>query len=74
MFLRKGVNMKTLLNWLLSDNPTPQQIKNRIICKRKWRKIKKALTPDEIIFPMLLGLLGLCLAGYLAVQVSLGGM
>ena len=66
--------MKTFINWLLSDNPTPQQIKNRIILKRKWRKFKRALRPDDIIFPLMLGLLGLCLAGYLAVQVSLGGM
>ena len=57
-----------------NDNPTPAQIRNRIIMRRKWRKIKKALTPDDIIFPMLLGLLGLGLVGYLAVQVSLGGL
>ena len=57
-----------------NDNPTPAQIRNRIIMRRKWRKIKKALTPDDVIFPMLLGLLGLGLVGYLAVQVSLGGL
>ncbi len=56
------------------DNPTPTQIKNRIIMRRKWRKIKKALTPDEVIFPMLLGLLVLGLVGYLAVQLSIGGI
>ena len=42
--------------------------------RRKWRKIKKALTPDDIIFPMLLGLLGLGIVGYLAVQLSIGGI
>ena len=57
-----------------NDNPTPAQIRNRIIMRRKWRKIKKALTPDDIIFPMLLGLLGLGIVGYLAVQISLGGL
>ncbi len=57
-----------------NDNPTPTQIRNRIIMRRKWRKIKKALTPDEVIFPMLLGLLVLGLVGYLAVQLSLGGV
>ena len=57
-----------------NDNPTPTQIRNRIIMRRKWKKIKKALTPDEVIFPMLLGLLVLGLVGYLAVQVSLGGL
>ena len=57
-----------------NDNPTPTQIKNRIIMRRKWRKIKKALTPDDIIFPMLLGLLGLGIIGYLAVQLSIGGI
>ena len=64
--------MKTFINWLLSDNPTPQQIKNRIILRRKWRKIKKALTPDEIIFPMMLGIIALALVGYLAIK--LGGV
>ena len=72
MFLRKGVNMKTFINWLLSDNPTPQQIKNRIILRRKWRKIKKALKPDDIIFPMMLGIIALSLVGYLAIK--LGGV
>ena len=72
MFLRKGVNMKTFLNWLVSDNPTPQQIKNRIILRRKWRKIKKALKPDDIIFPMMLGIIALSLVGYLAIK--LGGV
>ena len=56
------------------DNPTPTQIRNRIIMRRKWKKIKKALTPDEVIFPMLLGLLVLGLVGYLAVQLSIGGI
>lgn len=72
MFLRKGVNMKTFIDWLLSDNPTPQQIKNRIILRRKWRKIKKALKPDDIIFPMMLGIIALSLVGYLAIK--LGGV
>ena len=40
-----------------NDNPTPTQIKNRIICRRRWKKIKKALTPDEVIFPFLMGVL-----------------
>ena len=40
-----------------NDNPTPTQIKNRIICRRRWRKIKKALTPDEVVFPFLMGVL-----------------
>ena len=57
-----------------NDNPTPTQIRNRIIMRRRWRKIKKALTPDDIIFPMLLGLLGLGIIGYLAVQLSIGGI
>ena len=40
-----------------NDNPTRTQIKNRIIMRRKWKKIKKALTPDEVIFPFLMGVL-----------------
>ena len=50
--------------------PTPQQIKNKIIIDRKLRKIKKALTPDEIIFPMLLGIIILGAVGFLAVKLS----
>ena len=49
---------------------TPQQIKNRIIIKRKLRKIKKALTPDEIIFPMILGAIILGAVGFLAIQLG----
>ena len=64
--------MKEFIKWLESDNPTPTQIKNRIIMRRKWRKIKKALKPDDIIFPMLLGIIVLGLVGYGAVK--LGGM
>tara|TARA_R100000353_G_scaffold72878_1_gene55742 strand:+ start:2103 stop:2321 length:219 start_codon:yes stop_codon:yes gene_type:complete len=72
MLNKKGDNMKEFLNWLVSDNPTPQQIKNRIILRRKWRKIKKALKPDDIIFPMMLGIIALSLVGYLAIK--LGGV
>ena len=64
--------MKQFIKWLESDNQTPTQIKNRIIMRRKWRKIKKALKPDDIIFPMLLGIIVLGLVGYGAVK--LGGM
>jgi len=49
---------------------TPQQIKNRMIIKRKLRKIKKALTPDEIIFPMILGAIILGAVGFLAIQLG----
>ena len=62
--------MKEFLNWLVSDNPTPQQIKNRIILRRKWRKIKRALKPDDVIFPMMLGILALFLVGYLAIKLG----
>ena len=50
--------------------PTPQQIKNKIIINRKLRKLKKALTPDEIILPMLVGVFILALVGWLAVKLS----
>lgn len=49
---------------------TPQQIKNRMIIKRKLRKIKRALTPDEIIFPMILGAIILGAVGFLAIQLG----
>ena len=50
--------------------PTPQQIKNKIILDRKLKKLKKALTPDEIILPMLVGVFILALVGWLAVKLS----
>ena len=59
--------------WLVASSesrPTPQQIKNKIILDRKLRKLKKALTPDEIIFPMLLGIIILGAVGFLAVKLS----
>jgi hypothetical protein len=49
---------------------TPQQIRNKIIIDRKLRKLKKALTPDEIIFPMLLGIIILGAVGWLAIKLS----
>ena len=38
-------------------NPTPTQIKNRIIMRRKWRKFKKMLAVDEVIAPFVGGLI-----------------
>ena len=38
-------------------NPTPTQIKNRIIMRRKWRKFKKMLAVDEVIAPFIAGLI-----------------
>ena len=55
MFLRKGVNMKTLLKWLMSDNPTPQQIKNRIILNRKWKNFKKIFSLDDEVIAFMFG-------------------
>ena len=54
------------------DNPTPTQIRNRIIFRRWVRKWKRKLTPDEIIFPMLLGIIILGAVGFLAIR--LGGI
>jgi|TARA_R100001460_G_scaffold67913_1_gene108378 hypothetical protein len=50
--------------------PTPQQIKNQIIFNRWKRKWIKRLTPDEIIFPMVLGIIVLGLIGYLAILMG----
>jgi hypothetical protein len=63
-------------NWWLVEDPklTPVQIKNRIVMRRWLRKWKKRLTPDDIIFPMLLAIVVLGLVGYGAVQLSLRGM
>lgn len=62
-----------IMMWLIASSeprPTPQQIKNKIILDRKLKKIKKALTPDEIIFPMLLGIIILGAVGWLAIKLS----
>lgn len=50
-------------------NPTPQQIRNQIIFNRWIKKWKKRLTPDEIIFPMILGIIILGFVGYMATQL-----
>tara|TARA_A100001201_G_C3929803_1_gene153252 strand:- start:137 stop:376 length:240 start_codon:yes stop_codon:yes gene_type:complete len=52
------------------DNPTPTQIRNRIIFRRWVKKWKRKLTPDEIIFPMLLGIIILGVVGYLAIKLG----
>ena len=39
------------------SNPTPMQIKNRIIMRRKWRKFKKMLAVDEVIAPFVGGII-----------------
>ena len=54
------------------SNPTPTQIRNRIIFRRWVKKWKRKLTPDEIIFPMLLGIIILGAVGFLAIR--LGGI
>jgi hypothetical protein len=63
-------------NWWLVEDPklTPVQIKNRIVMRRWLRKWKKRLTPDDIIFPFFFAILLLGLVGYIAVQLSLGGV
>ena len=38
-------------------NPTPRQIANRIIMRRKWRKFKKMLAVDEVIAPFVGGII-----------------
>ena len=63
-------DLERFFSRLSRRQPTPQQIKNKIILDRKLRKIKKALTPDEIIFPMLLGIIILGAVGWLAIKLS----
>ena len=38
-------------------NPTPRQIKNRIVWNRKVRKFKKMLAVDEVIAPFIGGII-----------------
>ena len=63
-------DLERFFSRLSRRQPTPQQIKNKIIIDRKLRKLKKALTPDEIILPMLVGVFILALVGWLAVKLS----
>ena len=63
-------DLERFFSRLSRRQPTPQQIKNQIAIKRKLRKIKKALTPDEIILPMLVGVFILGLVGWLAIKLS----
>ena len=63
-------DLEKFFSRLSRRQPTPQQIKNKIILDRKLKKIKKALTPDEIILPMLVGVFILALVGWLAVKLS----
>ena len=63
-------DLERFFSRLSRRQPTPQQIKNKIIINRKLRKLKKALTPDEIILPMLVGVFILALVGWLAVKLS----
>ena len=52
------------------SNPTPTQIRNRIIFRRWVRKWKRKLTPDEIIFPMLLGIIILGAVAFLTIRLG----
>ena len=63
-------DLERFFSRLSRRQPTPQQIKNKIILNRKLRKLKRALTPDEIILPMLLGIIILGVVGWLAVKLS----
>ena len=51
---KKMMTNSKFMNWLLADNPSPVQIKNRIVMRRWLRKWKKRLTPDDIIFAMVM--------------------
>lgn len=63
-------DINNFFNSFSRRQPTPQQIKNKIIIDRKIRKLKRALKPDEIIFPMLLGIIILGAVGFLAIAVA----
>lgn len=52
------------------DNPTPTQIRNRIIFRRWIKKWKRKLTPDEIIFPMLLAIIILGAVAFLTIRLG----
>ena len=38
-------------------NPTPRQIKNRIVMQRRIKKLKKMLKVDDVIAPFIAGLI-----------------
>ena len=45
--------VKLFFNWLLSDNPTYTQRRNRAIARRWWRNFMRE---GELILPFLIGL------------------
>lgn len=45
--------VKLFFNWLLSDNPTYRQRRNRAEARRWWRKFTRE---GELILPFLIGL------------------
>ncbi len=45
--------VKLFFNWLLSDNPTPRQRRNRAEARRWWRKF---IREGELILPFLIGM------------------
>lgn len=45
--------VKLFFNWLLSDNPTYTQRRNRANARRWWRKF---IREGELILPFLIGL------------------
>ena len=45
--------VKLFFNWLLSDNPTYRQRRNRAEARRGWRKFMRE---GELILPFLIGL------------------
>ena len=45
--------VKLFFNWLLSDNPTYTQRRNRANARRWWRKF---IREGELIIPFLIGL------------------
>ena len=55
------------------DNPTPTQIRNRIICRRRWRKIKKAFSLQDEAIAFMFGVVVL-LAGVVLFFSKLHGV
>ncbi len=60
--------MRKNKHWFYSDNPSPQQRRNRREFRKWWRSFKKE---GELMIPFLIGIIVIGAVGYLTVLHSI---
>ena len=60
----KQNRIQNIWDYILTDNPTPQQRMNRLKCKRFWKNFWKE---GELLFPFFLGIVLLGLIAYITI-------